>query len=266
MTKLERTVELIRAGLSVPNRSALAWSGGKDSMVLLHILHSLGVKMPVIFFKEPWQPEKYSFQNSVIELYGLEVYTWHPSSSAFQQNGDEFEVQNVYQLNTSTMTCPTGITAPVAGKPFACAIDILNRPKQAALFANWDMVWIGHKSCDSDPILGGDAGTRINARFGQGWVNFMFPLRDWSHDEIWEYIEHNGVPWDKNRYEKVDGKYREKEDKAMNVDYVHACTACIDKRPEAKKFVYCPKFKGMVENASSRYPWFDQTPLTYMKD
>jgi hypothetical protein len=266
MTKLEKTVELIRAGLAVPNRSVLAWSGGKDSMVLLHILQSLGIKMPVIFFKEPWQPEKYTFQNEVTAKYNLEVYTWQPCHSAFQQNGDEFEVQNVYQLNESLMTCPTGITPPVEGKPWVCAIDILNRPKQINMTANWDMVWIGHKSCDSDPIYGGDAGTRITSRFGQNWVNLMFPLRDWSHDDIWEYIEANDVPWDKNRYEKVDGKYREKPDKSLNVDYVHACTACIDKRPTANKFVYCPKFKGIVENAAGRYPWADQTLPSYMKD
>lgn len=266
MTKLEKTVELIRAGLAVPNRSALAWSGGKDSMVLLHILRSLGVKMPVIFFKEPWQPEKYAFQNEVTAKYNLEVYTWQPCHSAFQQNGDEFEVQNVYQLNESLLTCPTGITPPMEGKPWVCAIDILNRPKQINMTANWDMVWIGHKSCDSDPIYGGDAGTRITSRFGSTWVNLMFPLRDWTHDDIWEYIEANDVPWDKNRYEKVDGKYREKQDKAMNVDYVHACTACIDKRPDAPKFVNCPKFKGIVENAASRYPWADQSLPSYMKD
>jgi tRNA(Ile)-lysidine synthase TilS/MesJ len=53
MSKLEKTIELIRAGFSVPNRSALAWSGGKDSMVLFHILHTLGIKLPVVFFKEP---------------------------------------------------------------------------------------------------------------------------------------------------------------------------------------------------------------------
>lgn len=266
MNKLEKTIELIRAGLAVPNRSALAWSGGKDSMVLFHILHTLGIKMPVVFFKEPWQPVKYSFQNKIIADYALEVYSWHPCSSSFQQTEDEFEVQNVYGINTSTVTCPTGITPPVEGKPWVCAIDILNRPKQLNIQANWDMLWIGHKGCDSDPILGGDAGTRINSRFGQGWMNFMFPLRDWSHEDIWEYIEANDVPWDKDRYEKADGKYREKADRSFNVDYVHACTACIDKRPTAPKTVYCPKFKGIVENASSRFPWADQTPLSYMKD
>jgi hypothetical protein len=128
------------------------------------------------------------------------------------------------------------------------------------------MLWVGHKGCDSDPILGGDAGTRINSRFGQGWMNFMFPLRDWTHDDVWEYIEKNNVPWDKDRYEKEDGKYREKADRSFNVDYVHACTACIDRRNTAAKYVYCPKFKGVVENASTRYPWADQSPLSYMKD
>lgn len=266
MKKLNRTIELIEAGFSVPNRSVLAWSGGKDSMVLLHIMLSLKKKLPVIFFKEPWQPSKYAFQNKIISEYELEVYTWHPYLSQFQQTDDEFEVQNFYGINTTIVTCPTGITAPEEGKPWVCAIDILNRPKQQNIQAAWDMIWIGHKGCDSDPIYGGDAGTRINSRFGNGWMNLMFPLKEWTHEDIWEYIEQNDVPWDKDRYEKADGCYREKKDRSMNVDYVHACTSCIDKRPTAKKIVYCPKFKGMVENASSRYPWADQKTPSYMKD
>lgn len=235
-------------------------------MVLLHLFLTIGKKLPIIFFREPWQPKKYKFQESVIAKFNLEVYTWHPYATAFQQNGDEFEVQNMYQINTTTLTCPTGITPIVEGLPHICAIDILNRPKQTGLMADWDMIWIGHKGCDSDPILGGDAGTRINARFGTGWSNLMFPLKDWTNEDIWSYIESNDVPWDRDRYEKVDGSYREKADRSCNVDYVHACTACIDRRPEAQRFVYCPKFKGFVENASSRFPWYDQTPLSYMKD
>lgn len=266
MDKVKRTIDLINAGLSVPNKSVLAWSGGKDSMVLLNLFQSIGKKLPVIFFREPWQPKKYKFQEQVIAHYDLEVYTWHPYATAFQQNGNEFEVQNSYQINTTTLTCPTGITPRVEGLPYVCAIDILNRPKQAGLVSDWDMIWIGHKGCDSDPILGGDAGTRINARFGANWVNMMFPLKDWTNEDIWSYIEANNVPWDRDRYEKVDGLYREKSDKSCNVDYVHACTACIDRRPEAPRFVHCPKFNGIVENASSRFPWFDQTPLSYMKD
>lgn len=267
MSKLNRTIDIIGSALEVPNRSAIAWSGGKDSMALLHLMRKMmGLKFPIIFFREPWQPWKYKFQDRIIQEWGLEVYTWHPSLSAMQQSGDEYEVQNVYKFNTTTMSCPSGITEPVEGRPWVCAIDMLKRPKQEALLANWDMVWIGHKASDSDPIYGGDAGTRVDCRINPDQSTMMFPFRDWTHIDIWNFIEDADIPIDLDRYEKVDGVWREKIDKALNVDYVHACAKCLDKREYAPKFVYCPKFKGIVENCSNKVPWFNQTLPTYMKD
>jgi hypothetical protein len=165
------------------------------------------------------------------------------------------------------MTCPTGIVDPEKDLPWVCSLDILERPKQSHLQASaFDCVWIGHKGCDSDPILGGDAGTRIESRILPNTANMMFPLRDWSHDDIWEYIELNNIPYDSDRYEKVDGKWGEKKDKRHNMDYVHACTNCIDCRPTAPKFTHCPRIDMIVENISSMVPWASQEKLNYMKD
>jgi len=221
----------------------------------------------VVFFREQWQPHKYAFQNRIIEDWGLEVYTWHPSVSQFQQTGDEFEVQNLYGFDQFTMTCPTGITPAETGQPWVCAFDIYNRPKQPPLQAGWDGVFIGHKGCDGDPIYGGDAGTRIEAR----WVPDMhttafFPLRDWTHDDVFEYCEQFDVPIQTSRYEKIDGKWRERADRSNNCDYVHACTACIDRRPDAPKFVHCPKLGMTIENVSKRVQWTDHQKATYMED
>jgi hypothetical protein len=135
------------------------------------------------------------------------------------------------------------------------------------LFVNrLDAVWIGHKGCDSDPILGGDAGTRIEGRIVPGQATMYFPLRDWTHNDIWDYIEKNDVPYDEDRYEKVDGRWGEKRDKSHNVDYVHACTRCVDRRVDAPKFVDCPKLKMKIENVAHMVPWSDQQKLSYMTD
>ena len=266
MTKEERSLEIINQGLALCNNSAVAWSGGKDSMVLLHLMLKTGRKFPIIFFREPWQPWKYKFQDRIIQEYGLEAYTWHPQSSSFQQTDEEFEVQNVYSFDKTIVTCPSGITKPVDGKPWVCSLDMLKRPKQMNLQSGWDMVWVGHKGCDSDPIYGGDAGTRTEVRIVPGQATMMFPLRDWTHKDIWDYTIANNIPIDLDRYEEVNGNWGEKVDKLTNVDYVHACTACIDRRPNAKKFVHCPKYNGIVENCSQMLPWFNQTIPSYMKD
>lgn len=267
MTKLANTQRLIERGFSQFPDSLVCWSGGKDSMALLHIMRQMKIFLPVIFFREPWQPSKYEFHDKLIRDWGLQVYTWHPQQSAFQQTEDEFEVQNLYQINSSTLTCPTGIVPPVNDRPWACSLDILKRPKQFDLQVQpFRGLWIGHKRCDSDPILGGDAGTRIEARVLPSMATMLFPLKDWTHDEIWEYLENNNVPHDSGRYEKIDGKWGEKKDKSHNVDYVHACTACIDRRKNAAKFVHCPKLDMKIENISNLVPWATQEKLNYMTD
>lgn len=240
-------------------------------MALLHLMHSMGHKLPIVFFREQWQPWKYDFHNRIISEWQLEAYTWHPYRSNFQQSGDEFEVQNYYRLGidaekTTQVTCPTGITPMEDGKPWACALEICGRPKQHMLVAKWDMLFMGHKKCDSDPIYGGDAGTRIEARVVPGQATISLPMRDWTHDDVWAYLEHFDVPYDEQRYEKVDGKWGERKDRSFNCDYVHACTACLDRREGAPKVVHCPKFGCTIENVANRVEWDKQKKLSYMED
>lgn len=266
-SKIKTAIGNIEKCLSHSGKPCLAWSGGKDSMVLLDLVfNKVGAKLPIIFFREQWQPKKYEFQNRIIEEMGLEVYTWHPAYSTFQQTGDEFEVQNKYIFDNTDMTCPTGITPIEEGKPWACALDIYNRPKNMGILAGWDAMLVGHKSCDSDPIYGGDAGVRVDIRINPGQCNAFYPMRDWTHDDVFQYCEENNVPIQHSRYEKVLGKWNEKADRTHNCDYVHACTACIDNRATAVKFVHCPKFNCTIENVSKRVMWADQSLPTYMRD
>ena len=265
--KIQSAIENIKLGLANAGNPVIAWSGGKDSMALLDLVYNkCKAKIPVVFFREQWQPQKYAFQNRIIEDWGLEVYTWHPTRSNFQQTDDEFEVQNQYIFDNTDMTCPTGITPMKDGQPWACALDIYNRPKNAGIIANWDVMFVGHKHCDSDPIYGGDAGVRVDVRINPGQCNAYYPMKGWTHDDVFQYCEDNNVPIQLDRYEKVDAKWGEMKDRSQNCDYVHACTACIDRREEAPKFVHCPKLNCTIENVSNRVQWADQSIPTYMKD
>lgn len=265
---LERSRAIVRRGRNLYPESVVSWSGGKDSMALLHLLRSEGFVTPLIFFREPWQPRKYEFHDRIIRDWELQVSTWHPSAVALQQSGGEIEIQNWYSFGSSSITCPTGIVPPDADLPWACALDMLQRPTQERLdfYRPPQAFWVGHKRCDSDPILGGDAGTRAEAVIRDDGMAVLFPLRDWSHADVWAYIEEFNVPYDEARYEKHEGVWRERPDKRHNADYVHACAACVDRRPDAPKFVHCPKLGMTIENCSSRLPWVEPSKLSYMED
>lgn len=275
MTDSSRLRDLVRDTQRLIDRvhalkplGAVLWSGGKDSMTLLHLMRPMGIELPLIFFREPWQPFKYEFHDGIIRRWGLQVISWHPAGVAFQQTGDEFELQNAYQLGPIQLTCPTGIVPPADGLPWACAVDMALRPTQERLdvFPFFQALWVGHKRSDRDAVLGGDAGTRVHAVNRPDGVMSVFPLRDWTDEDVWAYIEANDVPYDEARYEKHEGAWRERPGRRHNADYVHACTACLDRRPEAPRFVHCPKIEAMVENSVEHVPWIEPQKLSYMQD
>lgn len=264
----KRSRELIERVHRFKPLGAICWSGGKDSMVLLHLMRSMGIQLPVVFFREPWQPRKYEFHDRIIRGWELQVLSWHPSGVAYQQTGDEFELQNLYRLGPNELTCPAGIVPPAPGLSWACAIEMGLRPTQERLdvYPHFQAIWVGHKGSDQDVVLGGDAGTRVHAVNQADGVMSVFPLRDWTDADVWAYIEANDVPYDEARYEKHEGVWRERPDRGHNADYVHACTACIDRRLCAPKFVHCPKIGAMIENAPERVSWIEPRKLSYMQD
>jgi len=267
--KVERSKEIILATQSNYSNPVVATSFGKDSMVLIHLLLSLGIKPPMVFFREPFMPKRYEFSNEVIKHFGLTVYDWRPFKTSMQQNGDEVEIQNYYAINMKcsvNMTCPTGIVPPVEGKDFLCGLrDLLLKPLGGGFDAPWDVCYIGHKISDSDPIYGGDAGCRTEFRVTPYGMDFSYPLQDWTHEDIWEYSEEHNVPQNMKRYfKKEDGTYDQLEDKTYNPDYFEACTKCLVRGGD--KYVVCPKTGLRIENISDKVPWGDQNKPSYMVD
>lgn len=275
---VERTIRLIRGWHGQAPLGAVLWSGGKDSMVLLHLLRQEGLQLPVIFFREPWQPQRYAFHDQLIRDWGLQAISWHPAMVAFQVRGDEFEMQNVYRLNEASFSCPTGMTLRGGGpcsaeqeQPWACAVEMARRPTQERLgtHAPFQAFWIGHKGCDADVLLGGAAGTGVDAAMRPDGSLALFPLRHWSHADIWQYIREHDVPYDRERYGDTDagaGHPVEWEDRRHNSDYVHACVACIDPRPGAPRFVHCPKLGADAVNCPEAVPWTSPVRPRYMVD
>ena|GEM_PF-1715551 len=268
--KISEALELIDS-FAEPKRSACLWSSGKDSMLLLHLLRKAGIDPLVVFFREPWQPSKYEFADRVIREWSLQVVTPHPEFTAYQQEGGEIELQNAYRINDVLFTCPTGIVPPAddSAVPWVCGLKLEQRPLQGPMVIRPGPAtfFMGSKECDSDPLLGGDGGVRATAVPGSGGVMIFNPLRKFSHQEVFQASLELNVPIDRNRYEYVaeERQWREKPDRLNNVDYVHACTKCIDSRPGAPAVVDCPLFEVPVANAAERVHWTKPAAPSYMR-
>jgi 3'-phosphoadenosine 5'-phosphosulfate sulfotransferase (PAPS reductase)/FAD synthetase len=236
--------------------SAVMCSFGKDSMALLHLIrntlpmnplncHSYPVS--VLHHKHPWFPAKQEFAESVIKSWALEVHDFPPIACGVKFKPDLLELVALYTFGSTMMGLPINTEAPIQRRDFVCGLEgWINRPKSGPITYPWTTVYSGHKSSDVDQFEGKVALTCD--RVILGGVNLVFPLRHWTDDDVWDYIEENHIPYDKRRYQDR----KELPDKWLNPDYIHACTACIDPRNTTDKEVFCPKLRENVPNLGSK--------------
>jgi len=246
-------------------KPALMCSFGKDSMVLLHLIREVlplnrmsthAYPVPIIYHRHPWFAMKNMFADSVIRSWALEVHDYPPLVCGVKFKKDRLELVARYRFGEDgAMDLPMNTEEPISRRDFVCGLnDWILRPKMELMTFPWQNVFIGHKSADIDLFDGRVPLHCDNTTIGK--AELVFPLRHWSDDDVWDYIEAEHVPYDMRRYKDR----AEIEDKWLNPDYLHACTRCIDPRNKAEQEVDCPKTGGKVPNIGQQVLRLQQRP------
>lgn len=256
MTHKEDAVSIILAALKIGRNPVVMFSGGKDSTVMLHLLIAMGLRFPLIFHREPFFSEKYEFANKLIQDWGLVAHDWPPVMVSMWQGKEMMAYTNHYQIGHDgqkplTLDLPKNILEPEEGLPWLCGVDqFLNRPTGLFNYP-WDMAFIGHKSCDEDQIAG-KIPLHCDIVPNKKGPAAAFPLRNWTNEQVWDYLDEHDVPIQEDRY---DGLSRsELPDKRANSDYFHACIRCVDIRLKGKS-VTCLKTGRQMQNVSEQVPY-----------
>jgi hypothetical protein len=258
--KIERSCGVVSSMLKRYKNPCVLWSSGKDSMVLLHLLKfKMGLDFPVVCWREPWMPWKLEFTNRIIQEWKLEAWDWAPSAVKLCRGMGRIDVMTYYQINSSLISEPQhmivarGTEPPEEGLPFLCGLETFLAKPLGTFNFPWDGMFIGHKSDDEDPLSG-------KVPLEVDWLQIeraaagIYPIRDWTDVEVYEYIERFDVPFDETRYD-VKNRTTVKNNKLNNPDYYHTCFKCCDPRNSA--FVHCPKYDVDVNNISHLVPWVD---------
>jgi 3'-phosphoadenosine 5'-phosphosulfate sulfotransferase (PAPS reductase)/FAD synthetase len=264
--KIDKALELIENSLKEYKKPVIMTSFGKDSMVMIDLIRKINKDIPCISHKEPFFPKKYAFSNKVAEELNLTVYDYAPYGTAVQEKNGEVEIMNYYNFKNSGYALPTGIIQPKENEPFLCGLfDIYLKPTGHFNFA-WDACFIGHKSSDSD-IFYESLELKVDIQKHENDPDLIFPLRYFTHNDIWEYTDKYNVMWNDKRYDRGQDETKEKfrnqfKDTTYNCDYFECCTKCLNKNE--KEEVYCPKFKETVPNVSNKINYLDSSiPIPY---
>jgi hypothetical protein len=242
-------------------KSVVLWSGGKDSTVLLHIIrYQCKIDLPVVHWREPKLRQRYAYAEELIKHWNLEVYDYPASKIAFTDGPDtetgepRFDVLKYYQWGKACMVMCLGTERPKSGERFLCAVDdYLNRP--TGFFSwPWDAAYIGTKNSDTD-LIKGSIPLSMDIRYSEGSPVSLYPLRDWSDEDIFSYMESEGITPDPSRYVKSNGKWVNNPDMSNNADFYPVCFNCVDRR--GPKHVHCPKLNATISNVSAFAPYED---------
>ena len=247
--------------LSEFSNPCVLWSGGKDSTAMLHLLiHKVGAKLPCVQWREPWFRDRYELADALTRAWNLDVYDYAPSKIALTDGTTPEGSHQIdfikYQQWGKQTACMVVVTAqePADGKAWRCGMDALQRPLGTFAWP-WDACFHGQKSEDEDPIKG-KMPLAMDVRRMPDCPAQLFLMRDWTDEDVWNYLEAEGVPNDETRYGKDSGgSWRHLADRSRNADFPHICTACMSRKGAAT--VWCPKHQAEVNNVSAWLPYED---------
>lgn len=229
------TLKHIETLLGEFDKPAVLCSFGKDSMVLLHLVHKIDKSIPIIFWRDPFMQSKNKFAYKIIQSMNLEVYDYPPSGADFCYNNGEMNI--IYRQDTGGGLGIFWLRGLIDSDKSLCLFkDFMQRPLVNFYKYRWNLTFSGHKASDIDPMLGGMRLEDMVRPIGR--TVLFYPLKNWSDEDIWDYIHKYKVPYNVKRYDENNN--------TCNNDYYECCYACVN--PDREDDVFCHKDNKTVKN------------------
>lgn len=178
----------------------LAFSGGKDSLVVLHLTHAVRPDVPVVFFDSGLEfPETYTYLEQLAELWHLNLHVLPAQPSALQilaASGawDHHAPTGLHvpDLHQALITGPAGRAHHAHGAGELWGVRAEESRGRAAAYSNA----LRASVCTCRPVCTPRQrrvrhGGRIARR--DGTVAYG-PVWDWKTPDIWAHLHHHQLP------------------------------------------------------------------------
>jgi hypothetical protein len=228
---------------------------------LLHLIrYGAEIDTPVIQYRQPKFRERYAYSDRLIKEWDLEVYEYPPMKVALADGPDvntgevRFDMLHYFQWGRDCVILSLGTEKPKEGEKFLCGVtDFLQRPTGTFNWP-WGAVYIGTKFEDTD-LIKGHVPLAQDIRIVDGSPVSLYPMRDWTDEDIFGYLEDNGIDPDPTRYIKENKQWKNNPDKSLNADFYSACFNCLNRH--MGRHVHCPKLNATITNISDMAPYED---------
>lgn len=245
MNQLERdALATLEKALAKHDNPAMFWSGGKDSIVALHLLRQVHPCPAVVFLGHIYGSSSWRWKWALQELteQGLCAFFMPPTCFQLYQNDKDFLLLGAYFFNGHLAAASAFLHSNdrrVNSGPFTCARhEILSAPlAPQGLKGAWNMFVTGRRASD---IFKCPISNDLN--HAQPWQDERIipagvgaqvsPLLPWQRSDVWDYIRRHGLRYQRERYEGGSA--------AMDFDSGQACWDCLDTRHTGQT-VICPK-------------------------
>lgn len=204
------------------DKVAVAFSGGKDSEVVLYLCLQQKPDIEVIFHNSGVEyPETLSIIKRLKSEWNLNLKITHPLTTFW-------EIADRYGL-------PYGsIRGNSMGRKIRCCYHLKEKPMYRALIENgWLAYFAGVTAIESSTRMFTARDKGICFLHKHWDVYKIYPILWWNEEEVWEFIKENNLP------------YNELYDKGMTRTGCMTCTAYKDW--EKRMSVYNPKLYKMLK-------------------
>lgn len=193
-SKVEKSLDTIEDALVNSKRPIISSSFGKDSIVLIHLVHRIDNSVPIVMNDTGVMfPETLQYKREMEEKWNLNVDVVKPDMTFF-------EIVDEYEYPKTSRSSESGNTR----EPKCCKI-LKTDPMQEYIKENdIDLDFVGLCAYEGRQRKWAYIRTGKATYEHKAWgVKKSIPLIWWELDDIWQYIEKHNIP--KNpAYEKYD--------------------------------------------------------------
>lgn len=182
--KLPRTISIIKDFISKCKNPYVAFSGGKDSTVLLHLAKLIKSDIPVMFANSGAEfPDTLEYINYVEKAWNLDLYEIEPAYSMLEI----YEKVGAFQFKNTHEKLLKGEMKRI----------LILEPAQKMKELGFDGVLMGLRTEESK-------GRTYNAKCQGNTYHTKYddllhcnPLNSWTAKDIWAYIVSSNVPYNR---------------------------------------------------------------------